>query len=41
MLQGYVLIGMGENNKYPGKNVFYFKETDNLKRSIKTYFGKA
>jgi hypothetical protein len=41
MLQGYVLMGMGENKKYQGKNVFYFVESDKLKHSIKTYFGKA
>jgi hypothetical protein len=41
MLQGYVLLGMCENNRYPGKNVFYFKKSDKLERSIKTYFGKA
>jgi hypothetical protein len=41
MFQGYVLLGMDKNNRYPEKNVFYFKESDCIKRSIQTYFGKA
>lgn len=41
MLQGFVLMGIAPNEKYIGKNVFYFNDSAKIKRSIQTYFGKA
>ena len=32
-------MGIEENKKLPGKNVFYFMETEKIHQSIKAYFG--
>lgn len=41
MLQGYRLMGMEENEKYKGKNVFYFMESEKIRKSIQIYFGNS
>lgn len=41
MLQGYRLMGMEENQKYKGKNVFYFMESEKIRKSIQIYFGNS
>ncbi|MGB4660183.1 MAG: DUF5659 domain-containing protein [Mobilitalea sp.] len=41
MMQGFVLMGMDENKKYVGKNVFYFKDSESIKRSVQVYFGNS
>jgi|GEM_PF-4052105 len=40
MLNGFKLMGMEDNKKYIGKNIFYFMETDKLHKSINSYFGR-
>ena len=39
MMQGFVLMGMAENEKYKNKNVFYFMESDKIRHCIQMYFG--
>lgn len=39
MMSGYRLMGMEENKKYQGKNVFYFMESQKIRESIQIYFG--
>ena len=39
MMSGYRLMGMEENKKYKGKNVFYFMESQKIRESIQVYFG--
>lgn len=34
MLKGFVLQGMDKNKNNPKKNIFYFKDSDELKRSL-------
>ncbi len=41
MLNGYRLMGMEENEKYKGKNVFYFMESEKIRKSIQIYFGNS
>ncbi len=41
MLQGYRLMGMEENERYKGKNVFYFMESEKIRKSIQIYFGNS
>lgn len=41
MMSGYRLMGMEENTKYKGKNVFYFMESANIRKSIQAYFGNV
>lgn len=41
MLNGYRLMGMEENQKYKGKNVFYFMESEKIRKSIQIYFGNS
>lgn len=41
MLQGYRLMGVEENQKYKGKNVFYFMESEKIRKSIQIYFGNS
>ena len=41
MLNGYRLMGMEENQKYKGKNVFYFMDSDRIRKSIQIYFGNS
>lgn len=38
---GFRLMGMEENTKYKGKNVFYFMESEKLRKSIQIYFGNS
>lgn len=39
MMSGYRLMGVDENERCKGKNVFYFMESENIRKSIQTYFG--
>lgn len=39
MMSGYRLMGVEENKKYKGKNVFYFMESTNIRKSMQAYFG--
>lgn len=39
MLCGFRLMGVEENEKHKGKNVFYFMESEQLHKCIQTYFG--
>ena len=39
MMSGYRLMGIEENKKYKGKNVFYFMESEKIRESIQIYFG--
>lgn len=39
MLCGFRLMGVEENEKRKGKNVFYFMESEQLHKCIQTYFG--
>ena len=41
MMSGYRLMGVEENERYKGKNVFYFMESKNIRKSIQTYFDNA
>ena len=41
MLNGYRLMGMEENQRYKGKNVFYFMDSDRIRKSIQIYFGNS
>lgn len=41
MMSGYRLMGVKENERYNGKNVFYFMESKNIRKSIQTYFGNV
>lgn len=34
MLKGFVLQGMGKNEKNERKNVFYFKDSEELKKAM-------
>lgn len=40
MDEGFKLLGSAENFKLPGKQVFFFKKTDSLLRTIKRYQKK-
>ena len=37
MQRGFILIGMGENHCCNGKNVFFFKDTDELQKVIEEF----
>lgn len=37
MLKGFVLQGMDRNTNKSNKNVFYFKDSDELKRAINEF----
>ncbi|MGG1600963.1 DUF5659 domain-containing protein [Paenibacillus naphthalenovorans] len=37
MMRGFVLKGMGENDRYPGRNVFFFKNSPELVQAIESY----
>lgn len=37
LTKGFVLQGVAANQKLPGKNVFYFNESDSLKSEIENY----
>lgn len=41
MMSGYRLMGIEKNTKYTGKNVFYFMESTNIRKSIQAYFGNS
>lgn len=41
MLNGYRLMGVEENQKYKGKNVFYFMDSEKIRKCIQTYFGNS
>ncbi len=36
MMSGYRLMGIEENKKYKGKNVFYFMESEKFVRAFKS-----
>lgn len=37
MMRGFVLQGIGNNRKFPGKNVFYFNESPELHEAMAEY----
>ncbi|WP_213656283.1 DUF5659 domain-containing protein [Paenibacillus vini] len=37
MVRGFVLKGIGDNRKYPGRNVFFFNKTPQLVAAISEY----
>lgn len=41
MLQGYRLMGIEENETCKGKNVFYFMDSEKIRKSIQIYFGNT
>ena len=36
-MKGFVLVGMAENKHCAGKNVFFFNDTDELRKAIKEF----
>ncbi len=40
MMQGFILKKMERNEKYPQKNVFIFRQSDNLETEISKYLNK-
>lgn len=36
-MRGFVLVGMAENKHCAGKNVFFFNDTDELRKAIKEF----
>lgn len=40
MMQGYRLMGVEENEKHRNMNVFYFMESEKIRKSIQIFFGK-
>lgn len=34
MMNGFVLKGVGDNRKFPGRNVFFFNNTTQLRQAI-------
>ena len=40
MVQGFILKKMGRNEKCPDKNVFIFRQSENLEKTIKEYLSK-
>ncbi|MEK4157609.1 DUF5659 domain-containing protein [Paenibacillus sp. FSL R10-2779] len=34
MMSGFVLKGVGDNRKFPGRNVFFFNNTAQLRQAI-------
>ena len=41
MQRGFILIGLGENHRCTGKNVFFFKDTEELQKAIEEHKKKA
>jgi hypothetical protein len=41
MTRGYVLVDMKPNQKYTGRNVFYFVNSVALKNSVDEYFHRT
>lgn len=39
MMKGFILIALGENRKYPSKNVFIFKQSDALNEAINEFLS--
>lgn len=37
MMRGFVLKGIGDNRKFPGRNVFFFNNTEQLREAIADY----
>lgn len=37
MMQGFVLVGIAPNDKYKGRNVFFFWDSPQIKETMKTY----
>lgn len=40
MFKGFKLLGLGDNYKLQGKNVFFFTRSNELNKAINEYFGK-
>ena len=40
MMQGFILKKMERNEKCPDKNVFIFRQSENLEKTIKQYLSK-
>ena len=40
MVQGFILQKMERNEKCPDKNVFIFRQSENLEKTIKEYLSK-
>lgn len=40
MVQGFILKKMERNEKCPDKNVFIFRQSENLGKTIKEYLSK-
>jgi hypothetical protein len=40
MLKGFILQGMEKNSKYPNKNIFYFNDTEELKKTMNELSNK-
>ena len=40
MMQGFILKKMERNEKCPDKNVFIFRKSENLEKTIKQYLSK-
>lgn len=40
MVQGFILKKMERNEKCPDKNVFIFRQSENLEKTIKEYLSK-
>ena len=40
MMQGFILKKMEHNEKCPDKNVFIFRQSENLEKTIKEYLSK-
>ena len=41
MMRGYVLKDITPNEKYEGKNVFFFCDSPSIKKTMQSYFGNA
>ena len=41
MMLGYVLIDLAPNERDTRKNVFYFKDSTQIKEAIQTYLNKS
>lgn len=37
MMRGFVLKGMGDNHRHPGRNVFFFNKTHQLQEAIEEF----
>lgn len=40
MMKGFVLVNIAPNEKYKGRNVFYFWDSDMIRETIQEYLDK-